>query len=290
MLMGGVIEKDVAKKAEEVFKKQEAKILHYKISEVNNPSRGQGTDINGTIDILLEPVSEKLKEDFYVVKKSLEHCKPVIMLKKLDDLGEYLFIEEEGDPFGNWSGPIPKIAFTSKSGIMTGPDSIYQHTFEPKPRLIVFGAGPDAKPLAYLAWKTGFSVNICDWREELCQKKNFPKAEKLLIGFPDRLLKNISFSPYDYVVIMTHDFKKDQEILQAIEKEHIRYLGVLGSRERTKRLLRRENIPNWIYSPVGKNIGAKGPEEIAVSVVAQLIEVWRKPVHEKVQFLWTIPD
>ena len=89
---------------------------------------------------------------------------------------------------------------------------------------------------------------------------------------------------------MTHHFERDQEILKWVRKENIRYLGVLGPRERTKRLLKRDNVPDWIYSPVGRNIGAKGPEEIAVSIVAQLVEVWRTPVHERVQLLWTIPD
>ncbi|MEH7305364.1 XdhC family protein [Neobacillus drentensis] len=290
MLAGGAVEKEVAIEAKDVFKKQEAKILHFNMSEENNPRWRKGSGFNGTIDILLEPVSEKLKEDFFVVRKSLERCKPVIMLKKLDDLGEYLFIEEEGDPFGNWSGPIPKIAFTSKSGIMTGPHSIYQHTYEPKPRLIIFGAGPDAIPLVHLASISGFSVTIGDWREEFCQKKNFPYADRILIGYPEKLLRNIAFSPYDYVVIMTHHFERDKELLKVIEKEHIRYLGVLGPQERTKRLLERETIPNWIHSPVGKSIGAKGPEEIAISIVAQLIEVRRKPVHEKMELIWTIPD
>jgi len=173
---------------------------------------------------------------------------------------------------------------------MAGPQSIFQHTYEPKPRLIVFGAGPDAKPLVHLAAKTGFSVMVCDWRKEFCQRKNFPRAERLLHGIPEKLLKQISFSPYDYVVIMTHHFERDRELLNGLEKEHLRYLGVLGPQERTKRLLNRDHIPRWVHSPVGKNIGAQGPEEIAISVVAQLIEIRRKPVHEKVQFLWTIPD
>jgi xanthine dehydrogenase accessory factor len=290
MLTAGCLETDLAIKAREVFKTQEAEIYQYNLSDEDDMRWGQGTGCNGTIDILLEPVSEKLTEDFLVVKRSLERCKPVIMLKNLDELGEYLIIEEEGDPFGNWSGDIPKIAFTAKSGMMSGPHSIYQHTYQPKPRLIVFGAGLDARPLVHLAAKTGFSVTVCDWREEMCQTKYFPKAEQLLLGFPKNILKQISFSPYDYVVIMTHHFGRDQEILTGIRKEPIRYLGVLGSRERTQRLLKRERVPNTITSPVGKNIGAKGPEEIAVSIVAQLIEVWRKPIHEKVQLLWTIPD
>lgn len=290
MLTAGCVETDLAVKAEEIFKKQEAKVLHYNISAEDDLNWGQGAGCNGTIDILLEPVTDKMKEDFKIVKRSLDSSKAVIVLKKLEQLGEYLFIEDEGGPLGNWSGSIPKITYTSKSGIIPGPDTVYQHTFQPKPRLVVFGAGPDAKPLVALAAKTGFSVTVCDWREGFCQKKYFPNADQLLLGYPKKLLNQISFSPYDFVIIMSHHFDKDQELLKALRKEQIKYLGVLGPRERTKRLLNLENIPSWIYSPVGMNIGAKGHEEIAVSIVAQLIEVWRKPVHERVQLLWTIPD
>ncbi len=291
MLTAGCLEEDIAIKVKEVFKKQEAMMFQYDLSNEDDLSWGQGLGCNGTIDILVEPVTEKLKEDLYLVKGLLERHKPVIELKKLDELGEYVFIEEEGEPFGNWSGPLPIVEFTSKSGILSRQDStVFQHTYQPRPRLIVFGAGPDAIPLVSLAAETGFSVVVCDWRETFCQKKYFPTADQLLVSSPTKILRTISFSPYDFVVLMTHHFQIDQEILMLIKKMHLKYLGVLGPKERTKRLLKSEHIPEWIHSPMGAAIGAKGPVEIAISVAAQMIEVWRKPVHERVELLWTIPD
>ncbi|MFJ7727675.1 XdhC family protein [Neobacillus sp. NPDC097160] len=290
MLTAGCLETDLAIQVKEVFAKQEAMLVQYDLFDEDDLGWGQGAGCNGTIDILIEPVTEKVKEDFKLVKTLLSQHKPVIGLKKLDDLGEYIFIEEEGEPFGNWSGRIPVIEFTSKSGVMSGAPTVFQQTVQPKPRLIVFGAGPDAIPLASLAAETGFSVVVCDWRETYCQKKYFPRAKELILGFPPKLLKQISFSPYDFVVVMTHHFQRDQEIVKMVLNKNIRYLGVLGPRERTKRLLKSEDIPNWIHSPIGAAIGAKGPVEIAVSVMAEMIEVWRKPMHEKVELLWTIPD
>ncbi|WP_255286721.1 MULTISPECIES: XdhC family protein [unclassified Bacillus (in: firmicutes)] len=291
MLTAGCLEEDLALKVREVFKKQEAIILQYDMYMEDDLDWGQGAGCNGTIDILIEPVTEQLTEDLHMVKELLSKHKPVIALKKLDDLGEYVFIEEDGEPFGNWSGPLPTIEFTSKSGSITRDGSaVFQQTFYPKPRLIIFGAGPDARPLVSLAAETGFSVVVCDWRETFCQKEHFPSAAKILQGFPIDLLQQISFSPYDFVVIMTHQFKRDQELLTRILNKNIRYLGVLGPRERTRRLLNSEDIPRGIFSPMGVAIGAKGPVEIAVSVMAQMIEVWRKPLHERIELLWTIPD
>jgi xanthine dehydrogenase accessory factor len=289
MLSAGCLETDLAIRAMKVMREQEAVILQYDLSEEKDFGWGQGSGCNGTIDILLEPLTSQLIEDYRLVKKLLNSHKPVIALKRLDELGEYVFIEEEGASFGNWSGKIPVIEFTSKSGVMTE-KSIFQHTYQPKPRLIVFGAGPDAIPLVTLAVETGFSVIVCDWRSELCQKNNFPTAEHVMVGFPSKLVSQLSFSSYDFVVIMSHHFQRDQEFLLHLLHENVRYLGVLGPRERTKRLLNGEEIPTWIYSPIGAPIKAVGPEEIAVSILAEMIEVWRKPRHERVELLWTIPD
>ena len=291
MLSAGCLEEDLAIKVRDVFRTQEATIVQYDMRMEDDLDWGHGAGCNGTIDILLEPVTEQLTEDLHMVKELLYQQKPVIGLKKLNDLGEYVFIEENGEPFGNWSGRLPTIEFSSKSGINTRDgSSVFQQTFYPKPRLIVFGAGADAKPLVSLAAETGFTVVVCDWRGALCQKEHFPSAALLIEGFPKDLLNQISFSPYDFVVIMTHQFKKDQELISKIINQNIRYLGVLGPKERTRRLLNSKEIPTGVFSPMGASIGAKGPVEIAVSVVAEMIQVWRKPVHERVELLWTIPD
>ena len=291
MLSAGCLEEDLAIKVKEVFRKQEAMTIQYELYMEDDLNWGQGLGCNGTIDILIEPVTEQLMEDYRLVSELLSQNKPVIVLKKLDELGEYVFIEEDGLSFGNWSGPLPTIEFSSRSGSLTRDGTaVFQQTIYPKPRLIVFGAGPDARPLASLAAETGFLVTVCDWREAFCQKKYFPTADELIIGFPLDLLKQISFSPYDFVVIMTHQFRRDRELLLKVIHKNVRYLGVLGPKERTRKLLHGQEIPNGIASPIGVSIGARGPVEIAVSIVAQMIEVWRKPVHERVELLWTIPD
>ena len=90
------------------------------------------------------------------------------------------------------------------------------------------------------------------------------------VGKIGKLIETLTFSPLDSVVIMTHDFQRDIDILRRLKEEELFYLGILGSKNRTERLLG-GLIPNWIHSPVGLSIGADGPEEIAVSIVAELI-------------------
>jgi xanthine/CO dehydrogenase XdhC/CoxF family maturation factor len=259
------------------------------MSEETDLAWGQGAGCNGTIDILLEPVTENLQEDLFKVKRLLESNTQILALKKLGDTGEYLFIPSEGRPFGQWNGEVPSHDSNVKNGRWAS-QPIFQQLIIPKPILIVFGAGPDAVPVVSLAANIGFSVTVCDWREEFCRKKNFPSAERLIIGYPGELLEKIPFSANDFVVIMSHHFQRDQEILLSLLQKELKYIGVLGPRERTKRLLKVESIPNRISSPIGASIGAKGPEEIAVSIVAEMIKVWRSPSCKSMENLWTVPD
>lgn len=289
MISAGCLETDLAIQAQEVLKKQIPISLRYDMSEETDLAWGQGAGCNGIIDIFLEPVTLKLQSDLMSVKNLLASNRSVLMLKNCTTTGEYVFIPSKGKPFGQWTKKIPDIDFDVKDG-MVEDSSIFQYVYQPKPRLIVFGAGPDAKPIVSLAVEIGFSVVVCDWRREFCQEKNFPEADQLFIGFPAEFMDKLSFSPYDFVVIMSHHFQHDQKVLLSLLDKKISYLGVLGPEKRTQRLLNRENIPDWIHSPMGIPIGAKGPVEIAVSVVAEMIEVWRKTHDERMGYLWTIPD
>lgn len=290
MLSPGCLEMDLEKKAEEAWTNGKALTVQYDMSSETDDGWGQGYGCNSILTILLEPVDNKLTADLAKVKKLLEARIPVYLFKKIEAEIEYIFVPCEGEPFGWWQGEIPAVeGMESKNGIIPG-TAIFQQFIQPKPRLIVFGAGADARPLVSLAAKTGFSVTVCDWREALCSSNYFPEAESLIIGFPRKIIKKLSLSHDDLIVIMTHHFERDREILKAVLAENVKYIGVLGPRERTKRLLRKNEIPSIIVSPVGISIGAKGSNEIAVSIAAQLIEVSRIPTRKGTGNLWTVPE
>ncbi|NRD79288.1 XdhC family protein [Bacillus sp. BRMEA1] len=289
MLSAGCLETDLAIRALKVFENKKPAIIQFDMYDEGDLGWGQGVGCNGTIDILLESVTKKLHEDFIRVKELLGRNKMIVVLKNLDILGEYLYISEDKEAFGHWSGPIPNVNFAAKSGVMND-RNVFQQTYQPRPRLFVFGAGPDAIPLVSLAAEIGFSVYVCDWREEFCQQKYFPKAERLFVGFPKEVFKQFEFTSNDFVVIMTHNFQRDQEILTNLLHEKLKYLGILGPKERTRRLLETETIPDWIYAPIGLAIGAKGQNEIAVSIVAEMIEIWRKSIKRKIEHLWTLQE
>ncbi|WP_052487253.1 XdhC family protein [Gordoniibacillus kamchatkensis] len=261
-------------------------LLAYDMREEDDAGWGRGAGCNGIVHILLEKVDERMRRHYGEVRKCLDDRIPVTVVKAVqgESAGDYLFVageEGEGRLFGKWRGAADDALLCmargcSDSGLQ--PEAgLFMHRMRPKPRLFLFGAAPDARPLAALAARTGFSVTVSDWRPAYCTKEHFPGADELLLGFPDEVMSRLSFGADDCVVVMTHDFQRDKELLSRLRPTQLLYLGVMGSKQRTSRLLEERPALDGVKSPVGLPIGAQGPEEIAVSVVADLIRHVRLP-------------
>jgi xanthine dehydrogenase accessory factor len=232
------------------------------------------------VHVLLERINPGYKRDLLKVKELLENGIEVTALKVVakDNVGT-VFVSKNQHVFGNKQtitklvNEMPK---TNEPGIVKNAEaSLFVHQFKPRPRLFIFGAGPDVQPLVHMAEQAGFAVNIWDWRPALLNRKHFPNARLMEGGMMETISAN-RFTVGDSAVIMTHDFQRDREILQRmLEQKQMSYLGILGPRKRTSRLLDHKPIPDFLRSPVGMKIGAEGPEEIAVSIVAELIQTQR---------------
>ena len=230
-----------------------------------------GMGCNGIVHILVEHINDEYKAFLQTLYAYLKNGSSVRMIKNLSLL-QTLFICEHGDTFGNGDFPFLNL---SLHGLH---DQWYYQHFTPKPRLIIFGAGEDAKPLVRFAKEVNFFVTVCDWRESLCNTSRFPSADICIIGFPKVIVPRLLLREEDFVVIMTHHFQRDQQLIELLCEQCVRYMGILGPRHRTARLLEGKTIPKHLHSPVGLTIGAKGPTEIAISIIAEIIQVLRGEV------------
>jgi xanthine/CO dehydrogenase XdhC/CoxF family maturation factor len=97
----------------------------------------------------------------------------------------------------------------------------------------------------------------------------------LVVGFPAEISRQICLGDDEYAVVMTHHYEHDKLLLEWLVNRHPRYIGVLGPRQRTERMLPGRPVPVEVRSPIGLSLGATGPDEIAVSIVAELIRVRR---------------
>lgn len=152
------------------------------------------------------------------------------------------------------------------------------------PRLVLCGAGHVARHTALLARGVGFQVSVVDEREELNTEQRFPGCQRELID-PGSHLRRSPPGARDFVLITTHDHHLDETVLERALASSAHYIGLVGSQRKVFRLLERivvRRSPGFdhgaldrVYAPVGLDIGAVGPEEIALSVVAELVAVRR---------------
>lgn len=281
VISGGCLENNLQSRARDLFETEKVEVVQYDLSAEDDLGWGRGAGCNGVVSILIRDIGRQFRRFLSVTHQQLLDKEPVLFIQSMNMFKDYGGITRNGHQYGNWKDEIPvkmdtTIPFQHQAGqeIIQG-KSVYVQLIWPEPSLYIIGAGADARPLARLAHGVGYAVHLLDWRHSLCNEIHFPTALTFQIGNVGKLVETIRYSPLDSIVIMTHDFQCDMNIMQHIRHTPLLYLGILGSKKRTQRLVGGE-IPEWIHSPIGLSIGADGPEEIAVSIVAELIAVRRR--------------
>jgi xanthine dehydrogenase accessory factor len=158
--------------------------------------------------------------------------------------------------------------------------AVFVESFAPPPRMLVFGAVDFTAALVKVAKVLGYRVTVCDAREVFATRARFPQADEVVVDWPDRLLGQMgsTLTTRDVVCVLTHDAKFDVPALVAALDTDVGYIGAMGSRrthaDRVKRLLEAgvdHAALGRIRAPVGLDIGARTPEETAVSICAEII-------------------
>jgi xanthine/CO dehydrogenase XdhC/CoxF family maturation factor len=154
---------------------------------------------------------------------------------------------------------------------------VFRERLDPPQRLLVFGAGDDAKPLVNMAALLGWTVIVVDGRAQLARHERFPAAARVFAASASDL-ESMRVSSNDAVVLMTHSYEQDREWLAALLPMAPRYLGVLGARHRSSLLVSEAALLSGlplatccerIFAPVGLDLGGDGPESIALAVLAE---------------------
>ena len=148
----------------------------------------------------------------------------------------------------------------------------------PPPQLVVLGAGDDARPLVRFAAEVGFRVVVVDRRPGYLTADRFPAAAALVQSAGDELEDALPLDAECYAVVMNHNFADDQAYVRALLKAPVAYVGMLGPRQRTERILRNLSAEGStdegrVYGPVGLDIGTDGAEQVALAVIAEILAV-----------------
>ena len=174
--------------------------------------------------------------------------------------------------------------FAAESGLICGGQmEVFIEPIEASPAVYIFGAGHVGQYVGRVAHDAGFRVHVVDDREKFANRDRFPNAGEIVVDDIPTWLANTVLPTSSYAVVVTRGHRHDLDALRALAPRRLRYLGLIGSRAKVKRLydvlaedgaVSIEQLER-VHAPIGLDIGAVTPQEIAVSIVAELIAVRR---------------
>lgn len=305
---GGCLEADVREVAQAVLASGTPTLRHYSTGSDEDMVWGLGLGCNGLVDVLVQPASTgPLGEVAARLQELLSGDAPFALatLVEGEGLGRVLLLEPEGGLRGSLgaaeldalvaerasallddraSAADRLLAPRARSGVheLAG-RAVFVEPFQPPPYLLVCGAGDDAIPLVAYAADAGFRVLVADHRPALLAPARFPQAARLVAARPDDTDLALPPAARSFAVVKTHSLVHDREWVRRLLAAGVLYAGVLGPRERTLSILRDVGAEGdeRVFGPVGLDLGADGPWQVATSVVAELLAVTarRAPRH-----------
>jgi xanthine/CO dehydrogenase XdhC/CoxF family maturation factor len=260
---GGCLEADVRAIALRVIETGVPRLLHYDTGADDRTVFGLGLGCNGSLDIFVQLATEPRTLDaLREIRARLSRGSAFAVSTIVDgrDAGRSIVTEP--------------LAREARSHVESdGQRTVFIEVLDPPPDLIVCGAGDDSRPLVAYASDAGFAVTVVDHREAFLTAERFPSAHRLVHLRPDGEAGTLTIGARTLVVIKTHSYAHDRDWLRVFLGTHASYLGLLGPRARAQEILGELGAAGdgRVFAPVGLNLGADGPEQIAISIVGELL-------------------
>jgi len=187
--------------------------------------------------------------------------------------------------------------FAQETGLVCGGQmDVYIEPIEPSPELFIVGAGHVGFSLARAAHEVGFRVHVVDDREKFANRERFPDAVEIVVEDIPAWIARANLPAHAYAVIVTRGHTNDLEALRALATRELRYLGLIGSRAKVARIYEQlvedkmsPEALQHVHAPIGLDIGAVTPQEIAVSILAELIAVKHGKTTPQMSLKWEPP-
>ncbi|MFJ4781727.1 XdhC family protein [Streptomyces sp. NPDC088794] len=293
---GGCVEGAVFELAQEVVASGEARLETFGYSDED--AFAVGLTCGGEITLLVRPVTAETDPTFPAVAEAVAAGRPVTVATVVDGpapRGATLVVgtdgvsgtlESAGLDFAVAADSRGELALGATGLRHYGPHgerredtvAVFLHSFAPPPRMLVFGAIDYAAAVARIGGFLGYRVTVCDARPVFATPKRFPAGVEVVVDWPHRYLHSTDTDERTVICVLTHDPKFDVPLLTEALRRPAAYIGAMGSRrthdDRTRHLVDAgltDAELSRLRSPVGLDLGARTPEEVAVSVAAEII-------------------
>lgn len=297
-ISGGCLEADVVSLSQQVIASGEPMLVQYDTTSPDDIIWGLGLGCNGLVRVFIERLHQLNPVTF--ISNCYRYRQMAILATVVyaegglhSEVGTHLMLHQDGSTPSKIKnsalGAIilndARAALSNNQSILkqyqlpVGNAEVFIETIQPPVPLIIFGAGDDAKPVVRFAKELGWHVTVVDSRPAYATSERFPLADALVVSCPEHISDCITIDRRTVAVVMTHNYLQDRELIKTLLPASGQYLGVLGPKSRTERLLRElleqgialtENNLSRLYAPIGIDIGADNPEEIALAIIAEI--------------------
>lgn len=293
-ISGGCLEGDALRKARQVMSSNKPMTVTYDTREESNQNLGIGLGCNGVIDVLIEPINDGDRDNpVDTFREIISVNEPVAIATVFsssdpDFVGKKILLPSSTSTEDFISSLVRKdleSVFDTKHSEAKSYQvndltfDAFVELIQPTVSLIIFGGGFDARPVSQLAKSLGWDVTVTDECVAHIAPIFFPTADNLSLCQRQFIDRDFSITPYTACVLMSHNYEYDRDVLKKLLKTSTPYIGILGPRKRFDKMIEefaKENISlsaddhHRIHSPIGLDIGAEAPDEIAVSIIAEI--------------------
>jgi xanthine dehydrogenase accessory factor len=298
---GGCLESDVVLRAAAAIESGSVTLASYDTTGDDDLDFGMGLGCRGVIHVLVEPLPPGTTVRYLGLVEGLRRAREPAVLATVwrasggggPQVGSRLLHDGCGIRWTDMEDPElardiatdaaetleRRRSTTTMYRSSTGEADVLLEYLPPPVSLVVFGGGPDAVPLVRLAKSLGWHVTVVDARVAPANRARFPEADAIIACRPEEVPARVPLANESVAVVMTHNYRRDLSLLEVLLPSPVRYLGLLGPKARAERLLhdlRRAGLVvspqqlRRLHAPAGLDLGADGPEEIALAIVAEV--------------------
>lgn len=282
-LSGGCLEGEILEVGQRVMDSGTSELASYDLTADEEAIWGWGLGCNGAIDVLVEP-SGRATRTVALLRRGRASARPFTLVTPLDATGPPTTLRLDDGTVDGDPDLVPEVDGEGRSRVEERAGrKVFVEEVSPPLRLVVCGAGHDARPLVRQASMLGWAVTVVDDRSQFLDPERFPEAERLVHTPPREAAEAVGADDLTYVVVMSHNFLRDVDYLASFLGTGVAYLGMLGPSRRLRRLL--DHLPEdveptphdleVVHGPAGLDLGAEGPEEIAWAICAEILAVSR---------------